>query len=73
MQLTEYTKTLKFHVGLISALHLSLLTYFFPIFVLYSFALVSSLTVIMAYIVLQVTIDQYNRSFDTLEYIPGYK
>ena len=46
MQLTKYTRVLKFHVGLIIGLHVALISYFVPfigLFIFYMFLLLSML------------------------------
>lgn len=52
MQLTKYTRTLKFHVGLIIGLHVALISYFIPIigsFILYTFLMFAMLGVLFVW------------------------
>lgn len=49
MQLTKYTRVLKFHVGLITGLHVALISYFVPfigLFIFYMFLLLSMLVML---------------------------
>ena len=68
MQLTKYTKSLQFHVSLITALHISILMYFsYWVFLV-------TLSIICTFILLAIAyqydqlVKQYERSFDVLEY-----
>jgi len=68
MQLTEYTKSLQFHVSLITALHISILMYFSY------WVFLGILSIICTFILCAIAyqydqlVKQYERSFDILEY-----
>lgn len=73
MQLTEYTKTLQFHVSLIIALHISILMYFsYWVFLGMLSIICTSILLAVAYQYDQL-VKQYERSFDTVELLQRYK